>query len=89
MLHPITYKPIFFLVDMPRKKSIVPRTINTDGIENHFSCSSQQNGRSGDVPTAQEQQTNDTRASTFIVTAGPSKGNNTSAPKIFEKKKKN
>ena len=33
------------------KQTIVPRTTNTDGIENHFSCS-KQNGGSGDAPTA-------------------------------------
>ena len=69
------------------KQTIVPRTTNTDEIENHFSYP-RQNGGSGDVPTAQEQQTNDVRASAFTVTAGPSKGNNASDPKIFEKKKK-
>ena len=54
-------------------KTIVPRTTNTDGIENHFNCLGQNGGR-GDTPTAQEQQTNDTRASAFTITAGPSKG---------------
>ena len=70
-----------------KKKKIVPRTTNTDGIENHFSCSGQNSG-SDDVPTAQTQYTNDTRASAFTVTAWSSKGSNTSAPNIFEKKKK-
>ena len=69
------------------KQTIVPRTTNTDEIENHFSYP-RQNGGSGDVPTAQEQQTTDARASEFTVTAGLSKGNNTSAPNVFEKKKK-
>ena len=64
------------------KQTIVPRTTNTDGIENHFSCS-RQNGGSGDAPTAQEQQTNDARASAFTVTAGPSKGNNLELPNYF------
>ena len=69
------------------KQTIVPRTTTTDGMENYFSCSRQNSG-SGDAPTAPEQQTNDARSSAFTVTAGPSKGNNASAPKIFEKKKK-
>jgi len=46
-----------------------------------------QNGGSGDAPTAQEQQTNDARASEFTVTAGLSKGNNASAPNIFDRKR--
>ena len=69
------------------KQTIVLRTTNTDGIKNHFSCARQKNGGSWDAPTAQKQQTNDARASVFTVTAGPSKGNNASTPKIFEKKK--
>ena len=64
------------------KQIIVPRTTNTDGIENHVSCS-RQNGGSGDAPTAQEQQTNDARASAFTVTAGPSKANNLELPNYF------
>ena len=70
------------------KQTIVPRTTNTDGIENNFSCSRQQSCESGDAPTAKEQRTNNTRVSACTITAEPSKGNNTSAPKIFEKKKK-
>ena len=40
------------------KETFVPRTTNTDGIENYLSCS-RQNGGSGDAPAAQEQQRND------------------------------
>ena len=36
------------------KQTIVPRTTNTDGIENYFRRS-RKNGGSGDAPTAQEQ----------------------------------
>ena len=68
------------------KQTVVPRTTNTDGIENYFSCSRQQNGGSGGALTAQEQQTNNARASSFTGTARPSKGNNTSNSKIIENK---
>ena len=67
------------------KQKIVPRTTNTDGIENYFNCS-RQIGGSGDAPTAQEQHTNDATVSVFSVTVGPNKRNYASTRKIFEKK---
>ena len=67
---------------MEEKQTIVPRTTNTDGIENHFICS-RQNGGSGDSPTSQEIK-NVARVSAFTA----SKGNSDSTPNIFEKKKK-
>ena len=67
-------------------QTIVPKTTNTDGIEKHFSCSRQNIG-SGNSLTAQIQQTNDARASVYIASSGPRKGNNAKAPGIFDTKK--
>ena len=67
-------------------QTIVPKTTNIDGIEKHFSCSRQNIGR-GNAPTAQMQQTNDTRASAYIASSEPKKGNNAKTPALFEKKK--
>ena len=66
--------------------TFVPKRMSTDTIEMHFSCS-RQNGGSGNEPTAMRQRTNDAKASTFVFTTCPSKGNNDSAPMFGGRKK--
>ena len=71
---------------MRDRQTIVLKTTKTDGIERHFSCS-RQNIESGNTPPAQMQHTNDARASTYISSSGPKKGNNVKVPALFYKKK--
>ena len=67
-------------------QTIALETKNTDGIEKKFSCLRQTIG-SGNTPTAQMQQTNDARASTYIASSGLKEGNNAKAHALFDNKK--